>query len=342
MAELCPNPGNPVNPVRKPILSVFTLRALCPLWLRTVTHATSGLEASDHKFAPSGRYCKLPHRFRRAIHAVDSSTIALVANCMDWARHRRSKAAAKLHMRMDLQSFLPRFAVVEEASHADSTRAIEVCAGLNAGEVVVFDKAYVDFKHLLCLSLRNVWWVTRTKDNMRYNTVRKMKPDPGKGILRNEIVEPATAHSRAAYSRPLRLVVAKVDVDGKEMEMTFISNNLEWAASSVVELYQARWAIEVFFKELKQTLKLSGFIGYSKNAIQWQVWAALLVWLLARFEAFRSRWDHSFPRLMALLRSHAWELFNISDLLKFHGTAGGLSRMIAALDQAYLPGLQPR
>ena len=87
---------------------------------------------------------------------------------------------------------------------------------------------------------------------------------------------------------------------------------------------------------------LAGFIGYSKNAIQWQVWAALLVWLLARFQAFLSQWPHSFSRLMALLRSHVWERIHALELLRFHGTAGGLPRMMATPDQAYLPGLEPR
>ena len=95
------------------------------------------------QFGPSGRYRALPRRFKRAIHAVDSSTIALVANCMDWAKHRRRKAAAKLHLRLNLQSFLPGFAIVEEASHHDSRRTLALCAALEAGEIVVFDKAYV-------------------------------------------------------------------------------------------------------------------------------------------------------------------------------------------------------
>ena len=124
--------------------------------------------------------------------------------------------------------------------------------------------------------------------------------------------------------------------------VAFLTNNFDWAASSVAGLYQARWGIEVFFKQIKQTLKLAGFIGYSKRAIQWQVWAALLVWLLARFQAYLSKWPHSFTRLVAMLRSHAWECINLLDLLGFHGTARGAYRMMATPDQAYLPGLHPR
>ena len=300
------------------------------------------MESSAPNFGPKGRYVSVPRRFKRAIHAIDSSTIALVANCMDWAKHRRSKAAAKLHLRLDLQSFLPRFAVVEEAAHHDTTRAKECCAGIREGEIVVFDKAYVDFSHLFHLDQRGVWWVTRAKDNMAYRCVKCLEPNTSKGIVRDEIIELTISKSRKDYPQTFRLVVAIVEIDGKQVEMTFISNNFNWAASSVAGLYQARWGIEVFFKQIKQTLKLSGFIGYSKNAIQWQVWAALLVWLLARFQAFRSTWSHSFLRLMALLRSHTWDLIQIGDLLEFHGTAGGLPRMMATPDQAYLPGLAPR
>ena len=308
------------------------------LFWATLSH----LQSIQPSFGPSGRYAGLPRRFKKAIHAIDSSTIALVANCMDWARHRRRKAAAKLHMRLDLQHFLPAFAIVEEAAHHDNFRARELCAGLKDGEIALFDKAYIDFEHLFDLLERGVWWVTRAKDNFSYKVTRRLVADESKGILRDEIVEPKGIDARRDYPLPMRRVEAEVEVDGKLLRMVFLTNNLDWAASSVVGLYQARWGIEVFFKELKQTLKLAGFIGYTKNAIQWQVWAALLVWLLARFQAFLSKWSHSFTRLMALLRSHAWERIHLLELIDFHGTAGGLPRMVATADQAYLPGLEPR
>ena len=106
------------------------------------------------------RYRGVPRRFTRAIHAVDSSTITL------GSKHRRRKAAAKLHLRLDLQSFLPGFAVIEEAAHHDGTRAPELCAGLQEGEIALFDKAYINFKHLYALTRRGVFWGTRAKDNM--------------------------------------------------------------------------------------------------------------------------------------------------------------------------------
>src|SRR5512139_1344060 len=114
-------------------------------------------------------------RFKRLIHVVDASTIQLVASCMDWAKHRRRKAAAKCHVRLNLQSFLPQFAIVDTAREHDNLRARELCAGVRAGEIVIFDKAYLDFEHLADLAMRDVSWVTRAKDNLEYRVVRKFQ-----------------------------------------------------------------------------------------------------------------------------------------------------------------------
>jgi len=261
---------------------------------------------------------------------------------MDWAKHRRRKAAAKLHLTLNLQTFLPTIAIVEEASHHDSSRARELCIPLKEGEIVVFDKAYVDFKHLFELDERGLFWVTRSKDNMNYTVIEERPAPVEQGIIHDQTIVLNADKSQNAYPKPLRIVTALVEINGKNVEMTFISNNFKWAASSVAGLYQSRWGIEVFFKQLKQTLKLSGFIGYSKNAIKWQIWAALLVWLLSRYAAFVSGWTHSFSRLMALLRSYSWDRFDLNELLQFHGTAGGLPRMVALPEQAYLVGFEPK
>ena len=127
---------------------------------------------SPNFFSGTGRK-RFASKFKRAIHLVDSTTIPLIASCMDWAKHRRRKAAAKCHLRLDLQSFLPRFAIVDTARHNDAKRAREMCAGIKAGEIVIFDKAYVDFSHLADLSTREVFWVTRAKDNMQFKVIKR-------------------------------------------------------------------------------------------------------------------------------------------------------------------------
>ena len=235
-------------------------------------------------FASCG-YTGYLRRFRsRAVHALDSTTIKLALNCFDWARHRRRKAAAKLHLNLALGNRLPSFAIVEAASHHDSVRAEAATANLADGDVLVADRAYTDFRFLCSLALRGVFYVVRWKRNIRLETVSEIPVDPiPEGecsaakvrVLKDEIVRPEKAATAAEYSAgdgTLRRVTAEVDYDGQMLEMSFLTNNLEWSARTIAELYRARWGIETFFKELKQTCQIRDFIGYSENAVKWQVW----------------------------------------------------------------------
>ena len=286
-------------------------------------------------------YRGFPRRFKRSIQVVDSSTIALVAHCMDWAKHRRRKAAAKLHLRLDLQSFLPHFAIVDTAKHNDARRARELCTGLKDGEIVVFDKAYVDFEHLAQLSERGVVWVTRAKENMDVRCLkRRIKKSHGHIVRDDEVVLRGSV-SRQKYPQRFRRVTAWVEVNGELQLMSFITNQMQWAPSSICELYKCRWSIEAFFKQIKQTLQLCDFLGHSRNAIQWQVWMALLTYVLLRFLAFISNWSHSFVRIFTVLRGVLWSRFELKALLRSYGTAGGSFRMLGAPHQAYFAGFEP-
>jgi len=277
-------------------------------------------------------------RFKRVIHLVDATTIQLVARCLDWAKHRRRKAAAKCHLRLDLQTFLPRFALVDTAGEHESLRAREVCAGVRAGEIVIFDKAYVDFTHLADLSARDVFWVTRAKDNLRCRVIRKFQHGVQGNILRDDLIVLTSSPSAKAYPVELRRVVALFEVDGELREMVFLANNLEWSAQTIADLYRSRWRIEVFFKQIKQTLQLADFLGNSANAVRWQVWTALLTDVLLRFAAWLSQWGHPFTRLFALLRSARWQKLELRSLLEVYGTAGGGGSFLGTPEQAFLAG----
>ena len=282
----------------------------------------------------------MPRRFKRAVYAIDSSTIQLVANCIDWAKHRRRKAAAKLHLRLDLRSYLPAFAIVDTAKHNDNRRAREICAGLQDGEIALFDKAYIDFQHLLDLTHRGVFWVTRAKDNMAYRVKKRNTKRQQGNILRDDLITLTGVKTRGLYPGTLRLVRAIVEVDGKPREMTFITNNTDWAASSIADLYKSRWAIETFFKEIKQTLQLSDFLGHNKNAVQWQVWTALIAYVLLRYQSLQHGWQHGFKRFFCLVGSNVWSRYDFASLIEFCGTARGSSKPPDAPQQRYLPGFQ--
>ena len=290
------------------------------------------------RFRPSGvrRGRGVTHRFRKTIHIVDSTTIELIASCMDWAKHRRRKAAAKCHMRLDLQSFLPRFVLIDVAREADPKRAREVCAAVAQGEIVVFERAYADFEHLHDLTVRGVSWVTRTKENNRFTLVKR-RANKNPKILADEEVRFAVDATRAKYSEAMRRVRALVEVDGVQKEMEFLTNNMEWSPRSVADLYRSRWSIEVFFKQIKQTLKLADFLGHSANAVRWQIWSALLCYLLLRYQAHLSAWGGSFTWIFTLIRAALWCRIDMPSLLRGCGTADGSFRALATPEQAYFP-----
>jgi hypothetical protein len=331
---------------------LVTLRAATPPSRNNLSHANKERDASlaekvfwavlghlqtlQPGFARGQRGRGIARRFRRAIHVVDSTTIELVASCMDWAKHRRRKAAAKCHLRLDLHSFLPRFAIIDTARENDAKRARELCAAIRAGEIVVFDKAYLDFAHLFDLAARGIFWVTRAKDNLAYEV---LAPLPADGrILRDEIIALRHAGAFAAYPEALRRITARVEIDGREQALTFLTNNLAWSPLSVADLYRCRWSIEAFFKQIKQTLQLADFLGQSANAVRWQVWTALLVYVLLRFLAFVHDWNHSFTRLFTVLRAALWRRWDLASLLQSYGTAAGDFRLIATPQQPCFNG----
>ena len=190
---------------------------------------------------PHKGYC---FRIRAPMFAVDSSTIKLTMNSFDWARHRREKAAAKLHLTFDLGNRLPSFAIVEDAAHHDSVRAAELTAHLKAGDIAVADRAYTDFGFMNGLDARGVRFVTRQKRNMKMKVVEQlMDPVAATGrkttqILADEIVVPEKKSTACKYKGALRRVTAVVEIQGQMKTMMFLTNNLKWSARTVAEIYR--------------------------------------------------------------------------------------------------------
>ena len=320
-------------------------------------------------FTSSRSYPGLPHRIRRTLMAFDSTTIQLTADSLDWAKHRRRKAAAKMHTGLNMQSFLPGVIIVKSAKDSDPKTAPELCAGLQAGEIAVFDKAYVDFKHFNALDESGIFWVTRKKENMVYEVMgqhmilpveaaadpplkvmgqhRKPAFKSGRGkrpyvrkkirIISDERIRLTIPKTAELYPKEIRLVTAEVEVKKKMIRMEFITNNFDWSPFTVCELYRARWGIEVFFKEIKQTLQLSDFMGYNENAVRWQIWTGLLAYLLLRFISWEKHWKHTFSRLYTLIRGVLLNFFDLSSIIQCCDTMGrrGPRRIRGAPEQAY-------
>lgn len=281
-------------------------------------------------------YAGIPRRFKRTIHALDSTTIRLAVNCINWATHRRRKAGVKAHVNLNVKTFLPSVVVIGKGSQHDSTKARILCVGMKAGEIAIADKAYVDFNHLFELNERGIFWVTRAKDNMKYEIISERKPSSDR-ILLDAKIRLTGVKTSTEYPKTFRLVRAIVEVNGKDKVMEFITNNEEWAPSSICDLYKSRWAIEVFFKQMKQTLQLKDFLGNSENAVRWQIWMAMLAYILLRFIKTHSKWTGSFARLFTCVRAALWCRADLYELLAKCLRCRSKPRP----EQVYLPGFEP-
>lgn len=184
-----------------------------------------------------------------------------------------------------------------------------------------------------------MYWVTRAKSNLHYRVIQRLRTTDQPRIVRDEIIELDEWHAQRAWPNSrLRRIVARIELDGQEVEMVFLTNHLKWSAWTVCELYRCRWDIEVFFKEIKQTLQLSDFLGHNANAVRWQMWIGLLVHLLLRYLAYLHSWAHSFTRLFTVLRAVVGRHWHLGDLLDSYGTAKPPGRICGAPQQAHLSG----
>lgn len=299
------------------------------------------LESAAPKFLHPKKKGKLA-RFRdRRLFAIDSSTLQLTLKSLDWARHRRKKAAAKLHMRCDVASRLPSFACVTTAKVADCRMMAELCGDLGDGDVAIFDRAYNDFGVLGQLAARGVFFVVREKKRMQYRVVRRKRGDQmPENVLSDEVIVLTGVQTRRKYPGEMRRIRARVEVDGKMREMVFLTNNLQWAPTTIAELYRARWQVELLFKELKQTLQLRDFYGENGNAVAWQIWTALLTHLLLRYLAHGAGWHASYTRFAGVVRAALWERTDLMALLKTYGTAPPPSETAWPPETPCLPGFE--
>jgi len=248
-------------------------------------------------------------KFKNKLLSLDSTTIDLCASVFDWAKFRRTKGAVKLHLLLDHDGHLPRYALITDGKSTD----IDIAKNFEfpAGSIVVFDRGYNDYLWFTELTLFDVGFVTRMKDSATYEVVQTREPK-GKGVRSDQIVTFKTMH-RDVDAEPVRFRrIEFTAVDGKEY--VFLTNRLDLAATTIAEIYRQRWQIELFFKTLKQHLRIKTFVGTSENALHIQIWTALIVILMLKFLQFRSSWNWSLSNLIALIR---FNLFTYRDLWKW-------------------------
>jgi diacylglycerol kinase len=250
---------------------------------------------------------KRKFRFKQPLLSLDATVIPLCLSMYDWALYRKKKGAAKVHVVMDNATLLPQYAVITEGRVADITAARGMT--FPPGALLVFDRGYEDHRWWRNLNAGDVRFVSRLKDSTNYTIVEQRAVLPHTGILRDEVIVLA---SEKEADQPLRLRRVEIWLEEKQDTLAFITNDLKLAASTIAAIYKDRWQIELFFKALKQSLRIKAFIGTSENAVQTQIWTALIAMLLVRFLQLRSTWNWGLSNLVALLRQ---QLFVYRDML---------------------------
>ena len=248
-------------------------------------------------------------RFKNKLYSLDATVIDLCLSVFDWAKFRRAKGAIKLHLLLDHDGYLPTFCLMSEGRvhEINVARTLE----LPSGAVVVMDRGYVDYLWLDALDAQGVFFVTRLKENALFSLEAQLS-EPKGCILADDIIHLPGSGKSFNPERVLRRVVVWDEVN--EREIVLLTNNFKLAASTIAALYKERWQIELFFKALKQNLKIKTFIGTSANAVRIQIWTALIAILILKYLQLRSRLKWSLSNLIALLRLN---LFAHRDLWKW-------------------------
>lgn len=250
-------------------------------------------------------------RFKNPLYSLDATIIPLCLSLFNWAKFRTTKGAIKLHVKFNHSGYLPTFTVmtpgkVHEASVAPSIP-------LEKGDVAVFDKGYLNLIWFRTLCERGIYFVTRLKTNANYRVVERRPTHSMKDILADQTIELRGFYSRQKYPSRLRLVRSRDPKTGKRI--VILTNNFSWSARTIAAIYKDRWQIELFFKAIKQQLKVKSFVGTSQNALLSQLWVALIAYLLLSYLKFKSRFSWSLYTLSSILPTNLFSRRNLWDWL---------------------------
>lgn len=237
-------------------------------------------------------------RFKNPLVSIDASTIDLCLSMYDWARFRRKKGAVKLHLMLNHQGCLPQWAWLTDGKVHDVTMAKTL--EFEPGTIVAVDRGYIDYDLFDYWTGEGVWFVTRAKSNMKYRVVKNRSLVSRGNVLLDQEIVLTGYYTKQKYPHRLRRVVVWDEANQKELVL--LTNHMDFAASTIGRIYKDRWQIELFFKAIKQNLKVKTFVGTSENAVQIQIWTALLCMLILKIMQMRSTFCWSLSNLAAMLR----------------------------------------
>lgn len=246
------------------------------------------------------------------VFAIDATTIDLCLSAFCWATFRTTKGGIKLHTQLDLKTSIPEFILFSTASVHDVNVLDFIC--FEANNFYIMDRGYVDYKRLYKIHCCGAFYVTRAKDNMNYRRLYSHEKDIASGILYDQSIMLNNHYASKDYPVKMRRIKFKDEQTGKEF--IFLTNNFKLKASDITQLYKHRWKIELFFKWIKQHLKIKSFWGQSENAVKTQVWIAVSVYVLVAIAKKRFMLKQSLYEILQILSISIFERMPINQLFQ--------------------------
>lgn len=251
-------------------------------------------------------------RFKSKLFSLDGSLIDLSMKIFPWADYNKKKSAMKLHVGLDHDGLIPAFSSLTGAKESEM-KQVDLWK-FPKGSVLVFDKGYNNFSWHKALSSKGLIWVTRIRGNAKYRVVKELPATKNLNIISDQIIEYTGEKSLKESLPAIRLVNYYDPVTQKDYQ--FITNQFKWSAQTIADIYKDRWQVELFFKWIKQNLKIKAFLGNSKNAVMTQIMAALCVYLIVAFIKFQSGTKKSFQQILRLLQMNMFIRRPLMELLK--------------------------
>jgi len=250
--------------------------------------------------------------FKNKLYSLDASTVDLCLSMFPWAKFKSTKSAVKLHVGLNHQGYLPEFVTITEGNVADITigRTLE----FPKKSIVVIDRGYVDHLWYKRLTQKGIFFVTRLKVTAKFRTLKRHTVDKTTGLTSDQTTQFVSKDKPYKCPIPLRRIGYRDPKTGKHY--SFLTNNFELPAKTIADIYKSRWQVELFFKWIKQNLKIKSFIGTSKNAVMTQIWVALCMYLLLAFLKFQSKLRKSMQQILRLLQLNLFEKRDLMALLK--------------------------
>lgn len=258
-----------------------------------------------------GRCGRHKFRFKNPLISIDASLIQLSLSMYEWAEFRRTKGALKLHLQLDHDGYLPCYAFFTNAR----THEIKVARSMSfqPGSILVFDRGYNDYAWFYRLTMDKVFFVTRLKANATLEIVEEWEVPAGSNVVKDQIIRLSGPRAGQDYPDQLRRVCV---FDHKRLKvLQFLTNNMTLSASTIAAIYKQRWQIELFFKAIKQNLKIKTFLGTTFNAVMTQMWTALIAMLLLQYLRWKSSFSWSLSQLLAMLRFNLFTHRNLFEWL---------------------------